>query len=48
MRTCCTGKKHQFGVPGQAGPVTSEVYQKLVGIQTKQLEDPHGWVYTLE
>lgn len=38
------GRRRQFGQPGQATPIAFELYDKLTGIQTERLEDPHGWV----
>lgn len=35
---------YRFGEEGQAGPVTTKLYELLTGIQTGDLEGPEGWV----
>ena len=42
------GEEHVFGERGKAGPVTTELYRRLVGIQTGVLADPHGWTEVVE
>jgi branched-chain amino acid aminotransferase len=32
-----------YGHPGQAGPITTELYRRLSGIQSGELADPYGW-----
>jgi hypothetical protein len=39
--------RHQFGEAGMAGPVTTEVYQQLTGIQQEKIDDPYGWVHVV-
>ena len=43
-----TGKKYTFGTPGEAGPVTTRLYDTLRGIQYGDLEDVHGWNCVLD
>ena len=39
------GTKYKFHVGnGQAGPVTMHLREQLVGLQTGQLPDKHGWM----
>ncbi len=42
------GVEHVFGERGKAGPVTTELYRRLIGIQTGSLDDPHGWTEVIE
>lgn len=37
------GRDYVYGTDGEAGPVTTELYQRLTGIQNGRLEDPYGW-----
>jgi len=39
-----TGKKYSYGTQDQPGPVSKDLYETLVGIQTGDLADPYGWV----
>ena len=32
-----------YGRPGQAGPITTELYRRLTGIQSGEIADPYGW-----
>lgn len=43
-----TGKKYVFSTNGEAGPVTTALYNKLRGIQYGEEEDVHGWCDILE
>lgn len=43
-----TGKKYVFTENGQAGPVTTALYNRLVAIQNGDYEDTHGWVEILD
>ncbi len=38
-----TGKVYEFGEQGQAGPVSTKLYEHLRGIQNGEVEDIHGW-----
>jgi branched-chain amino acid aminotransferase len=38
------GKSIKYGTPGETGPVTKKLYDRLTGIQYGDLEDTHGWV----
>ncbi len=37
------GKEYHFCKDGKAGPVSTKLYNKLVGIQYGDIEDTHGW-----
>ena len=39
---------YTFGNADNPGPVTSRLYETLVGIQTGDLEDPYGWTKILD
>lgn len=39
---------YTFGNSDKAGPVTTKLYETLVGIQNGDLEDPFGWVRILD
>lgn len=38
------GKRTVYGVDGEYGEVAKKLYHQLVGVQTGELEDTHGWV----
>jgi len=42
------GKTYTFGDSDNPGPVTTKLYETLVGIQNGDLEDPFGWVRILD
>jgi len=42
------GVEHLYGERGKAGPVTTELYRRLLGIQTGVLDDPYGWTEVIE
>ena len=37
------GDKYRFGTPGQAGPWSEKLYNRLRGIQYGEVEDTHNW-----
>jgi branched-chain amino acid aminotransferase len=37
-----------YGDPGQIGPVSKKLYDRLTGIQTGDLDDPHGWTHPID
>ena len=37
------GKKYIFSKNGEAGPMTTKLYETLRGIQYGEIEDAHGW-----
>lgn len=41
------GKKTTYGTEESPGPVCQALYDALVGVQTLQSEDKHGWVVPL-
>lgn len=43
-----TGKKYVVSKDGQAGPVTTRLYNKLRAIQLGDEEDTHGWVTVID
>lgn len=43
-----TGKKYVFSKDGNAGPVTTRLYNTLLAIQYGDAEDKHGWVAILD
>lgn len=43
-----TGKKYIFSKDGEAGPVTTKLYDTLRGIQYGEIDDTHGWCYVLD
>ncbi len=43
-----TGKVYQFSKDGNAGPISTKLYNKLLGIQFGDEPDPYGWVTVLE
>lgn len=43
-----TGKKYVYSTNGEAGPVTTKLYHKLLGIQFGDEPDTHGWVEVIE
>lgn len=38
-----TGKKYVISKDGNPGPITTELYNRLRGIQLGEIEDTHGW-----
>lgn len=42
------GKKYVFCADGEAGPVTTKLYNTLRGIQYGEIEDTHGWCEVLD
>lgn len=43
-----TGKVYTFCCDGKAGPVSTKLYETLLGIQYGDVEDPFGWVTILD
>ena len=41
-------QSYTFGEADNPGPVTTRLYETLVGIQTGDLEDPYGWTKILD
>jgi branched-chain amino acid aminotransferase len=41
-------KEYLFGEKGQPGPISQQLYSKLVAIQTGDQPDPYGWVEILD
>ncbi|MDR2010485.1 MAG: branched-chain amino acid aminotransferase [Bacteroidales bacterium] len=42
-----TGKVYNFCPDGKAGPISTKLYETLVGIQYGDIKDPFGWVEIL-
>jgi len=42
------GKKYVFSTNGEAGPMTTKLYNTLRGIQYGEIEDTHGWCEVLD
>ncbi len=42
------GKTYLYAKDGNAGPVCTKLYNKLLGIQTGDEADPYGWVTVIE
>jgi branched-chain amino acid aminotransferase len=42
-----TGKVYEFSKDGNAGPISTKLYNKLLGIQFGDEPDTHGWVTVL-
>ncbi len=40
-------KSIKYGTPGEIGPVTKKLYDRLTGIQSGDLDDLHGWVHEI-
>ncbi|KAL3154924.1 hypothetical protein ABBQ38_011458 [Trebouxia sp. C0009 RCD-2024] len=38
------GRKVQYGEPGVGGPVATELYDALTGVQQEKIQDSFGWV----
>ncbi len=38
------GKSYTFGKEGEAGKVCTQLYERLLGIQTGEVEDKFGWI----
>jgi branched-chain amino acid aminotransferase len=43
-----TGKVYEFCKDGKAGPISTKLYNKLLGIQTGEEKDKFGWNYIVE
>lgn len=43
-----TGKVYQYCKDGKAGPISTKLYETLVGIQYGDIEDKHGWVTIID
>ncbi|HDP75707.1 MAG TPA: branched-chain amino acid aminotransferase [Bacteroidales bacterium] len=43
-----TGKVYTFCKDGKPGPISTKLYETLVGIQYGEIEDKHGWVTVIE
>ncbi|MDX9941550.1 MAG: branched-chain amino acid aminotransferase [Bacteroidales bacterium] len=43
-----TGKEYHFSKDGNAGPISTKLYQKLLNIQYGEEPDTHGWVTILD
>jgi len=43
-----TGKKYVISKDGKPGPITTELYNHLRGIQYGEIEDPYGWCTIVE
>jgi branched-chain amino acid aminotransferase len=41
-------KTYTFGDGKNPGPITTKLYEKLVGIQYGDVEDPFGWITILD
>jgi len=39
-----TGKEYKFCKDGKPGPISTKLYQTLLGIQFGDIPDPHNWV----
>ncbi len=42
-----TGKRYEICPGCQPGPVSKKLYEQLLGIQTGEIEDRHGWIEIL-
>ncbi|SHI94815.1 branched-chain amino acid aminotransferase [Dethiosulfatibacter aminovorans DSM 17477] len=42
------GEKHVFYSETEVGPITTELYNTLTGIQLGDVEAPEGWIYVVE
>lgn len=42
------GKKYIFSTNNEAGPMTTKLYNTLIGIQFGEIEDTHGWCEVLD
>ncbi|NLA24537.1 MAG: branched-chain amino acid aminotransferase [Bacteroidales bacterium] len=43
-----SGRVYQFCKDGKPGPISTKLYETLVGIQSGDIEDPFGWVSFVE
>ncbi len=43
-----TGKKYVISTTGEAGPVSTMLYNKIRGIQYGEEPDTHGWCEVIE
>lgn len=43
-----TGKIYKYCKDGKPGPISTKLYETLVGIQYGEIEDKHGWVTVIE
>ncbi len=41
-------KMYEYGKPGEAGPVSTKIYNTLKAIQEAEIEDKHGWNTIIE
>ncbi len=42
-----TGKEYHYCKDGKAGPISTKLYNTLVGIQFGDIADPYGWIETI-
>jgi branched-chain amino acid aminotransferase len=42
------GRVIRYGKPGEIGPVSKQLYDRLTGIQSGDIEDPHGWTHEVK
>ena len=42
------GRVIRYGKPGEIGPISKQLYDRLTGIQSGDLEDPHGWTHEIK
>jgi len=43
-----TGKIYKYCKDGKPGPISTKLYQTLVGIQYGEIPDSHGWITIVE
>jgi len=43
-----TGKEYKFCKDGKPGPISTKLYQTLLGIQFGDIPDPHHWIEIIE
>jgi branched-chain amino acid aminotransferase len=43
-----SGKEYNYCLNGEAGPISTKLYQTLKGIQEGEVEDKHGWNMIVE
>jgi branched-chain amino acid aminotransferase len=41
-------RTYSYGDGSNPGPVTTKLYEKLIGIQYGDVEDPYGWITILD
>ncbi len=44
----CNGRVYNFGHEGEAGPILTKLYKKLLAVQYGEEEDRHGWMVKVE